>query len=109
MNGLGGLIGAFGGLISVAIGIVVAIALLVFFWGLTKFIFKAGDEKAQAEGRNTMVWGLIALFVMVSTWGIVEFFQASFNLHTPPDNIIDPVNNRGSGNPLFPPTDVTNI
>jgi len=108
MNGLGGLISAFGGLISVAIGIVVAIALLVFFWGLAKFIFNAGNEKVEDEGRNIMVWGLMALFVMVSTWGIVRFFQSSFNLHTPPDNIIDPLDNRGSDNPLFPPTDVTN-
>lgn len=53
-----------------------AIAMLVFFWGLAKFIFKVGgDEKAVESGRRLMIWGVIALFVMVSVWGLVRFIQ----------------------------------
>lgn len=48
------------------------LALLVFFWGLAKFIFKVGeDEKAVADGKNLMKWGIIALFVLVSFWSII--------------------------------------
>ncbi|MEK7187157.1 MAG: hypothetical protein AAB690_02570 [Patescibacteria group bacterium] len=50
------------------------VALLVFFWGLVKFIAKSGDEKSHQDGRSLMVWGLIALFVMVSFLGIVYLF-----------------------------------
>ena len=70
----GQLINIFLDLIRTAIPVLVGVALLVFLWGLAKFIFRiGGDEKAVSEGRNLIVWGLIAIFVMVSVWGIIEF------------------------------------
>src|SRR3989344_32215 len=62
-----------GRLIDIALPIVVAIALLAFFWGLVRFIFSAGDETKKKEGQQLMIWGLVALFVMVSVWGLVRF------------------------------------
>lgn len=55
------------GLIPIAF----ALGLLFFFWGMAQYIFKAGDEKAKTEGRNRMVQGVIALFVMTMVWGLV--------------------------------------
>ena len=75
------LIQSIGGLVSSLIGIVIALALLAFFWGLAKFIFNvSGDEKAVQEGKRIMLCGIIALFVMVSVWGIVRFIQGELNL-----------------------------
>ncbi len=65
----------FGRLIDGLILVVVGVALLAFFWGLARFIFKAGDEKETAAGKRLMQWGLIALFVMVSVWGIIRFVE----------------------------------
>ncbi len=62
-------------LITTAIPIVGSIALLVFFWGLARFILKAGEQEARDEGKQIMKWGIVALFVMVSIWGIVSFLQ----------------------------------
>lgn len=61
------------GIISTLLPIVVALALLFFFWGLAKFILAAGDESAKEEGKRIMIWGVVALFVMVSVWGLVYF------------------------------------
>ncbi len=72
-EGAQGLIMAAGGIVSKTIPVVVGLALLYFFWGLSKFILRAGDEKAREEGKQIMLWGVIALFVMVSIWGIVDF------------------------------------
>lgn len=55
--------------------LLVAITLLVFVWGLTVFVRNAGDEKKLAEGKKFMVWGVIALTVIVSVWGIVGIMQ----------------------------------
>lgn len=61
--------------------IVTGIALVAFLWGLAKFIFRVGgDEKAVESGRTLMIWGVVALFVMVSVWGIVAFFEEAFGL-----------------------------
>ena len=68
------LVNVFIDLITIAIPLVVGLALLAFFKGLVSFIAKAGDTKNHAEGKNLMVWGLIALFVMISVFGIIQFF-----------------------------------
>ena len=57
--------------------ILAGLALLVFFWGMVKFIFNAGDEEKRKQGKMVMGWGIIALFVVVSIWGIVRFISYS--------------------------------
>lgn len=66
------------GIIKLLIPVVAALALLTFFWGMAKFISAAGDEKAIADGKNIMIWGVIAVFVMVSIWGIISLLSGSF-------------------------------
>ena len=71
----GQLINVFIGLLRLAIPVIASLALMVFFFGLVKFIARvSGDEKAVSEGKNLMIWGLIGIFVMVSVWGILGFF-----------------------------------
>lgn len=78
-----------GNLVDLATPIIVGIALLAFFWGLAKFIFSAGDETAKGEGKQIMIWGIVALFVIVSIWGIVRFIGDALDIEeggsvTPP-------------------------
>lgn len=83
-NGIKDLLEAFGRLVQTMTLVVAALALLAFMFGLMKFIFRAGDPGKKAEGKSIMIWGLIALFVMVSIWGIIAFFQRDLNI-TPSD------------------------
>lgn len=65
---------SFADLIKALLPILVTIALLVFFWGLIKYIRNAGTKPEEAsQGKNIMIYGVIALFVMVSVWGLVGF------------------------------------
>lgn len=61
-------------------GLLSAVALLVFIWGLVKFIAKAGNEQAREEGKKVMVWGIVAIFVLFSIWGIIGFIENSLEL-----------------------------
>ena len=61
-------------IIDIALPILIGLALLAFFWGLVKFILRLGGDEKIEEGRSLMVWGLIALFVMISFVGILNFF-----------------------------------
>lgn len=64
--------------------VVTGFALVVFFWGLAKFIFRlGGDENAVKEGKNLMVWGLIAFFVLLSLMGILAFIYRDFGFTRP--------------------------
>lgn len=61
-------------LINAILPVIAGLALLVFLWGLAKFIFRIGGadgEKAVTDGKNLMKWGLIALFIMLSFWAII--------------------------------------
>ena len=55
----------------------ISLALAVFFWGMIKYIRVAGSEEDKKEAKNIMVWGIIALVVMTSVWGIVQILQNS--------------------------------
>lgn len=74
------LIHAFGGIINTLIKLGVGAGLLVFLWGLAIFVFKSGDPGSQKEGRARMIWGVVALFVMMSVWGIIYFMRVAFGL-----------------------------
>tara|TARA_B100000508_G_scaffold60333_1_gene47261 strand:- start:305949 stop:306344 length:396 start_codon:yes stop_codon:yes gene_type:complete len=53
--------------------LVFALALVVFIWGLfMTFILGGSNPDKQKEGRDLMLWGIIAFFVMVSVWGLVN-------------------------------------
>lgn len=83
--------------ISILTGIAASAALLVFFWGLVRYIFAAGDEKSKDQGKRIMIGGIIALFVLFSVFGIIRFLQRSFNLQRI-DSLPPPeVDVRGSG------------
>jgi len=75
------LIRSVGGIIDILIPIAFAAGLLFFFWGLAMYIASAGNEEKKAEGRNIMIWGVVALFVMSSVWGLVNFIGGSLNLN----------------------------
>lgn len=62
--------------------LVFALALIVFIWGLfTSFILPNGDRD---QGRQLMLWGIIAFFVMVSVWGLVNILVGTFGLENTP-------------------------
>jgi hypothetical protein len=69
------LLGEFGRIVDLSIGILVTLALAAFFWGLVRYIFKLGGKEGSDEGKKIMTYGLVALFVMVSVWGIITFAQ----------------------------------
>ncbi len=65
------LVQSIGRIVNLIIPILFAVALLGFFYGLVKYIFGADEDKAGA--KKTMIYGVIALFVMASVWGLVRF------------------------------------
>ncbi|MBL1434331.1 hypothetical protein COB87_002060 [Candidatus Wolfebacteria bacterium] len=68
------------------IPLVFALALIVFIWGLFQsFIIGGTNEEKRAEGKQLMMWGIIAFAVMVSVWGLVNILTGTLDL----DNTVD--------------------
>lgn len=76
-NDVSSILCTFTNIIRQAGAVVVALALLFFFWGLARFIMHAEDATKKEEGKNVMIWGIIALFVMVSFIGIISVLQTT--------------------------------
>ena len=97
------LITSVGGLIATATGVLFGLALLAFLWGLTIFIFNAGNEKKLEDAKRLMFWGIIVLFVTFSIWGIVQFLQTTFGVQDPnvpiERGVDDPSDIPGPGGP----------
>ena len=62
-----------GEIIALLLPILVTLAVVLFFWGLAVFIFSAGSDEGREKGKQIMIWGVIALFIIVSVWGIIAF------------------------------------
>ena len=61
------------------IPIVFTLALLFFFYGVAMYIWSAGSDKEGS--KKIMTWGIVALFVMSSVWGIIYFLRGELNIN----------------------------
>ncbi|MBI4087773.1 hypothetical protein HY418_00095 [Candidatus Kaiserbacteria bacterium] len=60
------------------VGLFITLAIVIFFWGLIKYLVNVGE--AKSEGLQIMFYGVIAIFVMVSIWGIIRLLQSTFSV-----------------------------
>jgi heme/copper-type cytochrome/quinol oxidase subunit 4 len=60
------------------IPILVAIAVLVFFYNLIFFIFNSDNEKEREQFKKYSINSILALFILLSAWGIVGIFTHTF-------------------------------
>jgi len=67
-------------LIKAILSLVMLAGVLVFFWGLVKFIANSSDAKEHEEGKKFIFWGLISLFVIFSLWAIVGVVLGDFGI-----------------------------
>ncbi len=64
------------------IPIIFALAVVVFVWGVVQFVINSDEEVKKEKGKQFMLWGLIALTVMVSVWGLVRILGTTFGIET---------------------------
>jgi hypothetical protein len=70
------------GIINSLFPVATGLALLGFFFGLAKYIFQAGDDEAQEDAKQFMIYGVIALFLIASIAGIIELLGQAFGTGT---------------------------
>ncbi len=58
-----------------SIYVLVGLAVVVFLWGMVKYVRNAAVGKPQ--DKKAILWSLVALFVLFSVWGILRVMCAS--------------------------------
>ena len=54
--------------------------MLAILWGVFLYVTKGGDEEKRKEGQRFIAYGILALFVMVSIWGLVNVLDRTLGL-----------------------------
>ncbi len=67
-------------ILNVVITIVFVLAILVFGWGVVKYITSANSPDKEKEARQFLWWGVIGIFVLASIFGLVKFLGSSLGV-----------------------------
>lgn len=65
-------------IISPIIQLFLALATIVFIWGVIEMLRHADNEEARTAGKQHMIWGLVGLFIMVAAGWIVSLLCMFF-------------------------------
>ena len=70
---------AAGNLFGVATAALIGIAIAIYFAGIVRSLFKSSSGNATSfeDIRKQLLWGLAALFVVFSIWGIIRLLGVS--------------------------------
>ena len=65
----------------VVVPFIIALAFLVFIYGVVNYFFLHGGEDAKrAEGRQFILWGVLGLTVIFSVWGLVNILLSTLGI-----------------------------
>ena len=66
--------------LQIILAIVMTLALVVFIWGIVKFIAAAGNPQKMTQAKYTILYGIIGIAVMATITGIIAFLQSYFGV-----------------------------
>ncbi|TAJ12912.1 hypothetical protein EPO56_03765 [Patescibacteria group bacterium] len=65
------------------IGLLMALALFYFVWGIFIFIMQADNPEARKKGTSHILWSLVGFVIMVSVIGILSVVTGTFGVSLP--------------------------
>ncbi len=68
---------AVGSILSSLVSVAIGLAVVLFLFGVLKYVNSGDDEGSRADARQLMIWGIVALFVMVSVTGLVQLLSST--------------------------------
>jgi len=80
-------------IIDLIIPILISLAFVMFFWGVSKFILNSDKPDEIKNGRNYMIWGVVALFILLTYKAIIGLVVT--DLETAPGGGVGNTNPRG--------------
>ncbi len=77
VNNFEGLVAKIYGMLASIVPLIVALTLVVFLWGIFQLV-RSNSEDTRADAIKVITFGVVALFVMVSVWGLVAILNNTF-------------------------------
>ena len=70
-------------IINPLIGLLFALAFVMFIWGSAQLIIHSGDAENRKKHQSILTWGLVGMFIMASVFGILQVVLGTFNVELP--------------------------
>ncbi len=67
-------------IVNPIIWVMFTVALIVFLWGIFKFLSSDEGGEGRTKGKDSMVWGIVGFLIMVGVWGIIAFVKETLKL-----------------------------
>jgi len=65
-------------LVPPIVRLIFALAIVYFLWGVVQYVLYPDEETKKKEGKEKIIWGLIALTVMFSVYALVSITTNTF-------------------------------
>lgn len=75
---------------NILVTLMFVLALLVFAYGMIRFILAAGDANGVSEAKGYILWGVIGMAVLGSIFGIIVFIRSFFGISNSPGSLQAP-------------------
>jgi succinate dehydrogenase/fumarate reductase cytochrome b subunit len=69
------------GLLDQLVVFLIALAVVWFIWNVIRYTM-SDDEEKKGAAKSQMIWGVVAIAVIVSVWGLVAILQGIFGVQT---------------------------
>mgnify|MGYP003423815579 CR=1 FL=1 len=69
-------------LVTAIVPFLLSLAVAAFVWGIIQYYLNPDNEEKRKKGKSFIIGGLIALFVMISMWGLVQVLTDTFGIKT---------------------------
>ena len=73
------------------IALLMAIAFLMFLWGVFEFVKNADNQTARETGRRHLLFGVIGMLIMLSAYAILSIAAGTFGLQGTLQDAHDPI------------------
>lgn len=77
---IAGILNRLNSIVRSLLPLLLSAATIVFIWGIVTTWVAGGDPEKRKKGRDFVLYGLLGLFVIVSTWGLVALLANTFGL-----------------------------
>lgn len=62
-------------IVNPLITLIFAAAVLIFLYGVFEYVKGADSDDARSTGRNHIIWGVVGMFIMISTFAIMDLIM----------------------------------
>ena len=87
-------------IINPLIGLLFALAVVYFLFGVLEFILNQENEEKKTSGKSHMLWGIVGITIMLGVWTILNMILSTLNI---PQSQINPEKGTVQLPPYNPP------